>query len=101
MTRMVNCKKLGKELPGLEYAPLKNELGERIYQEISQEAWQEWLKPSTMVINEYRLNPAEAKAQDILSEQMFNFFFGDGVEAPPEFVDIQPAAAAPEAAPEE
>jgi len=88
---MVNCKKLGKELPGLEYAPLKNELGEKIYQEISQEAWQEWLKHSTMVINEYRLNPSEEKAQEILSEQMFNFFFGEGVETPPEFTELKAA----------
>jgi Fe-S cluster biosynthesis and repair protein YggX len=98
MTRMVNCKKLGKELPGLEFAPLKNELGEKIYQEISQEAWKEWLKHSTMVINENRLNPAESKAQEMLSEQMYNFFFGDGVEAVEGFVAITPAA---EPAPEE
>ena len=92
MTRTVNCKKLGKELPGLEHAPIKNELGERIYQEISQEAWQQWLKHSTMVINEYRLNPSEPKAQEILSEQMFNFFFGDGsVAPPPDFVELTPA----------
>ena len=96
MTRMVHCKKLNKELPGLEYAPLKNELGQRIYQEISQEAWGEWLKHSTMVINEYRLNPSEAKAQEVLSEQMYNFFFGEGVEAPPEFTEIQQVKPAPE-----
>ncbi len=96
MTRMVHCKKLGKELPGLEYAPIKNELGQRIYQEISQEAWGEWLKHSTMVINEYRLNPSEAKAQEVLSEQMYNFFFGEGVEAPPEFIEVKDVKPAPE-----
>lgn len=93
MTRLVQCTKLGKELPGLDFVPIKNELGERIYREISQQAWQDWLKHSTMVINEYRLNPSEAKAQEILSEQMNSFFFGDGAAPPPEFVEL---TAAPE-----
>ena len=88
MTRMVMCAKLKEELPGLDHAPMKGEFGERLYNEISAEAWQLWLKHSTMVINEYRLNPSEEKAQTILLEQMNKFFFEDGdVERPPEYID--------------
>ncbi|MEL6759647.1 MAG: oxidative damage protection protein [Myxococcota bacterium] len=81
--RTVHCAKLGKDLPGLEYAPLKGELGERIYQSISQEAWKQWISHSTMIINEFRLNPSEPDAQRILCEQAEKFLFGDGA-APPE-----------------
>ncbi len=83
MSRTVQCAKLGRELPGLEYAPLKGELGERIFREISEEAWKQWIAHSTMVINEFRLNPSEPQAQEILAKQAEAFLFGDGV-APPE-----------------
>lgn len=86
MTRMVQCAKLKKELPGLEHAPMRGDFGQRLYREVSQEAWQLWLKHSMMVINEYRLNPSEEKAQEILIKQMEEFFFGDGIEAPPDYV---------------
>ena len=86
MSRTVMCAKLKRELPALEFAPLKGEFGERLYHEISQEAWQLWLKHSTMVINEYRLNPAEDDAQKIMLEQMENFFFTDEVDLPPDYV---------------
>ena len=86
MSRTVKCTKLGRELPGLEYAPLKGELGEKIYNEISEEAWEEWIKHSTMVINEYRLNPTEEKSQEFLLKQLKEFLFGAGVEAPPDYV---------------
>ena len=86
MPRTVMRQKLKRELPGLEYAPLKGEFGERLFREISQEAWQLWLKHSTMVINEYRLNPSEDDAQKILLEQMEKFFFTDEVELPPDYV---------------
>jgi Fe-S cluster biosynthesis and repair protein YggX len=86
MTRMVQCKKLGKELPGLKYPPLKGELGRRIFDEISEDAWKLWLKQSTMLINEYRLNPAEPEAQKTLRGEMEKFFFGDGSAPPPDFV---------------
>ena len=66
MDRLVQCKKMGKELPGLDYQPLKGELGIRIFENISKEAWKMWLGHSTMVINEYRLNPSEPEAQKIL-----------------------------------
>lgn len=89
MARTVQCVKYGKDLPGLEYAPIKGELGERIYNGVSKDAWDLWVKHSTMVINEYRLNPSEPEAQKILSEQMEQFFFGDGAALPPDFVPPQ------------
>ena len=89
MTRMVDCAKFGKNLPGLEYAPIKGELGQRIYEHVSQEAWKLWLKHSTMVINEYRLNPTEPEAQKILRQQMEQFFFGEGAQLPPGYVPPQ------------
>lgn len=83
MTRTVRCAKLGRELPGLEYAPLNGELGQRIYEQISQEAWKQWIAHSIMVINEFRLNPSEPQAQEILTKQAEDFLFGEGA-APPE-----------------
>ena len=83
MTRTVQCAKLNKELPGLEHPPFRGELGQRIYENISQEAWRMWLNHSTMVINENRLNPSEPEAQQILQEQLEKFLFGEGA-APPE-----------------
>jgi Fe-S cluster biosynthesis and repair protein YggX len=85
MTRKVKCAKLGQELPGLEFAPIKGELGRRIYESVSAEAWKMWLKHSTMIINEYRLNPADPEAQAVLRQQMEQFFFGPGVEPPPDY----------------
>lgn len=82
MARVVHCLKLEKDLPGLDYAPVKGELGQRIYENISAEAWKQWLKHSTMVINEMRLNPSEVQGQQILREQMEKFFFGGGVRPP-------------------
>ena len=86
MARMVKCIKLEKEAPGLEYAPLKGELGQRIYENVSEEAWQLWIKHSTMIINEYRLNPSETEGQKILRYQLEQFFFGDDAELPPDYV---------------
>ncbi len=78
--RMVHCRKLGKELPGLDFVPFDNEFGERLYNEVSQEAWDQWLKESPRYINTYRLDLAEPKAQQFLFEQMevyFGFKEGD------------------------
>lgn len=77
------CAKLGKLLPGLEYAPLKGELGRRIFHHVSRDAWSQWISHSTMIINEFRLNPSEPESQRILSEQAEKFLFGGGA-APPE-----------------
>ena len=87
MTRMVQCVKLEKEAEGLEYLPYPGELGQKIYDNVSQEGWQMWVGHQTMLMNEYRLTPVDPKARKFLEEEMEKFFFGEGSEAPKEFVD--------------
>jgi Fe-S cluster biosynthesis and repair protein YggX len=86
MARMVKCVKLGKEAEGLDRPTYPGELGKRIYEDVSKEAWQLWLRQQTMLINEYRLSPIEPKARKFLEEQMEKFFFGEGADTPPDFV---------------
>jgi Fe-S cluster biosynthesis and repair protein YggX len=86
MTRMVNCVKLGKELEGLERAPYPGELGQKIFDHISKEAWQLWLKQQTILINEYRLSLIDPKARQFLEEQMQNFLFEGEEEKPDSYV---------------
>jgi Fe-S cluster biosynthesis and repair protein YggX len=83
--RMVKCVKLGRELPGLAAPPLKSELGQRIYDNVSQEAWRMWLGTQTMLMNEYRLNPLDPRAREFLMKQMEQFFFGEGAALPPDY----------------
>lgn len=80
MTRTVYCVKLDKQADGLDFPPLPGELGQRIYQNISKEAWQSWLKQQTMLINENRLNMADARARQYLIKQTEKFFFGEGAD---------------------
>ena len=77
MTRMVQCVKLDKELPGLERPTYPGDLGKRIYLNVSQEAWQSWVNHQTMLINEYRLTTADPKARKYLEEEMEKFLFTD------------------------
>ncbi len=86
MSRTVNCILLGKEAEGLDYAPYPGELGQRIYESVSKEAWQRWLAHQTMLINEYRLTPIEPDARAFLVQEMEKFFFGGGSAAPKEYV---------------
>ncbi|MCC7412674.1 MAG: oxidative damage protection protein [Gammaproteobacteria bacterium] len=86
MTRMVNCVKLGREAEGLKLPPYPGPLGQRIFQNVSKEAWQTWLDHQTMLINEYRLTPIEAEHRKFLETEMEKFFFGEGSAAPGEFV---------------
>ena len=86
MTRTVTCIKLNREAEGLVAPPYPGELGVRIYENVSKEAWQMWLTHQTMLINEDRLTPYEAKARAFLEEEMEKFFFGEGSERPKEFV---------------
>ncbi len=86
MTRMVKCTKLGREAEGLAFPPVPGELGKRIFENVSKEAWAAWLKHQTMLINENRLNLADVKARNYLSEQMESYFFGAGAEMPSGFV---------------
>ena len=83
--RMVMCKKLGKELPGLEEPPWPGELGQRIYENVSAEAWKLWEDRMKMILNEYRLMPWQKEAQDLVAKHMEEFFFGEGSALPPEF----------------
>jgi len=87
VSRIVQCIKLGKEAEGLERMPYPGELGQRIFDKVSKEAWSEWLKHQTMLINEYRLTPIEPKARKFLEEEMEKFFFGSGSDKPKEFVE--------------
>ena len=82
MTRMVNCVLLGEELEGLERPPYPGEIGQRIYAQVSKQAWQQWLQHQTMLINEYRLSAIDPKARKYLAEEMEKFFFGAGSETP-------------------
>ena len=86
MSRTINCSLLGKEAEGLEYLPYPGDLGQRVYDNISKEAWQRWLGHQTMLINEYRLSPIEPEARTYLETEMEKFLFGGGSEAPKEFV---------------
>ena len=86
MTRMVNCVKLGKEAEGLERITYPGDLGKRIFDNVSKEAWQQWMQHQTMLINENRLSPIEPKARKFLEEQMEKFFFGEGADTPAGFV---------------
>jgi Fe-S cluster biosynthesis and repair protein YggX len=86
MTRTVHCVKLDREAEGLERAPYPGELGKRIFDQVSKEAWAAWLKHQTMLVNENRLNLAEAHARKYLAQQMENHFFGDGAEMPSGYV---------------
>lgn len=86
MTRMVNCVKLGKEAEGLERQTYPGELGKRIFDNASKEAWQQWLRQQTMLINEYRLSPIDPQHRKMLENEMEKFFFGEGGSTPEGYV---------------
>ncbi len=85
MAKEIHCVKLGKNAEALDRQPYPGDLGKRIFENISKEAWQGWLKHQTMLLNEYRLSPIDPKARTFLEEQMEKYFFGDGSEVPPDF----------------
>lgn len=85
MTRIVHCTKLGRDAEGLDFAPWPGELGKRIYNEISREAWGQWLAHQTALINENRINPMDPEARAFLTEEMRKFLFGEGSAPPPGF----------------
>lgn len=86
MSRKVQCVKLKKEADGLDFPTYPGELGKRIYDNVSKEAWQQWLSHQTMLINEYRITPMDPKARKFLEGEMEKFFFGPGSDAPEGFV---------------
>jgi Fe-S cluster biosynthesis and repair protein YggX len=81
MARTIHCIKLNKEAEGLDFPPYPGELGKKIYESVSKEAWAAWLKHQTMLVNENRLNLADARARKYLATQMEKHFFGDGADA--------------------
>ncbi len=86
MSRTVNCILLKKEAEGLDYAPYPGDLGKRIYDSVSKEAWKQWVAHQTMLINEYRLTPIEPEARKFIEKEMEKFFFGEGSAKPQEYV---------------
>ncbi|MDQ5896413.1 MAG: hypothetical protein RLZZ592_1976 [Pseudomonadota bacterium] len=86
MARTVQCILLKKEGDGLDFAPYPGELGKRIFDNVSKEAWQQWLKHQTMLVNENRLNLADARARQYLARQMESYFFGGGADQPTGYV---------------
>ena len=82
----MNCVKLGRDGEGLDFAPYPGELGRRIYEHVSKEAWKAWLEHQKMLVNENRLNLADQRARQYLDRQMERFFFGEGVEQPAGYV---------------
>ena len=82
MARMVKCVKLGRELPGLDRPPFPGELGKRIFENVSKDAWAMWREQSVLLINHYGLNMVDPNAQTFLMEQMEQFFFGEEAKMP-------------------
>lgn len=82
----VFCAKLKQELPGLAEPPFDSDLGQKIYEQISQQAWSQWTEYCKMLLNEYRLNPARKQDQEVIVKQMEQFFFGEGAAPPAQYV---------------
>ena len=88
--RVVECVKLGRQAPGLAQPPLPGELGQRIFEQVSAEAWSGWLEHQKMLVNEYRLNLADARARKYLREQTERYFFGEGADIAHGYVPPKP-----------
>lgn len=84
--RTVHCVKLQKELPGLDAPPWPGELGRRVYDNVSAQAWKMWEERQKMILNEYRLMPWQKEAQQLIARQMEDFFFGENAGLPPGYV---------------
>ena len=86
MAHMVRCVKHGREMEGLDEPPFDNELGQKIYENVSKQAWAEWGEHQKMLMNEYRLQPWKREAQEFLAQQLQAYFFGEGADLPKEYV---------------
>lgn len=86
MARKVNCIKLGRDSEGLDFQPYPGELGKKIFENVSKEAWNEWIRLQTMLINENHLNLSDSKARQYLAEQLEAHFFGQGAEEPAGYI---------------
>jgi Fe-S cluster biosynthesis and repair protein YggX len=89
MARTVHCVKLGREAEGLDFPPLPGELGKRIYEQVSKEAWQAWQGQQTRLINENRLSLADPRARKYLLEQTEKYFFGGGADEASGYVPVR------------
>ncbi len=83
--RTVFCVKFQKQLPGLDTPPWPGELGQRIFEHVSADAWKQWEERMKMILNEYRLMPFQKEAQQLVATHMEEFFFSDGSALPPEY----------------
>ena len=86
MARMVNCVKMGREMEGLDEPPFDGPLGQRIYDNVSKLAWEQWQEHMKMLLNEYRLQPWKKEHQEFIVQQMEAYFFGEGAEKPKDYV---------------
>src|SRR5689334_18784516 len=86
MAHMVRCVKYGREMEGLDEPPFDNELGQKIYENVSKQAWADWGEHQKMLMNEYRLQPWKREAQEFLAQQLQAYFFGEGSQLPQEYV---------------
>lgn len=86
MTRLIECAKLKKEAEGLDHPPYPGDLGKKIYEHVSKEAWQMWLSHQTMLINEYRLSLIDPKAREFLVQEMNKFLFESGSDKPAGYI---------------
>ena len=87
MARTVHCVKLKCRAEGLDFQPYPGELGERIFNGVSKQAWQQWLAHQTMLINENRLSPIDPAHRKFLEGEMEKYFFGEGSERPAGYMD--------------
>lgn len=83
---LVNCVKLGRELPGMDKPPRNDDLGKRIFENVSAQGWKMWLEQQTLLINHYGLNMVDPDARDFLAKQLEEFFFGDGAKVPDDWI---------------
>lgn len=89
MSRKVQCVKIKEELEGLDFVPFPGELGKKVFDNVSKEAWKQWLAQQTILINEYRLSSLDPKARSFLQEEMEKFLFGgEEISMPEEFKPV-------------
>lgn len=88
--RTVFCVKFQKEMPGLDAPPWPGELGQRIYEHVSADAWRQWEERMKMILNEYRLLPFQKEAQQLIARHMEEYFFGESTALPPDYVPEKP-----------
>jgi Fe-S cluster biosynthesis and repair protein YggX len=89
MAKMIYCNKLKREAEALDFPPYPGALGQKIQEQISKTAWQQWLSHQTMLINEYRLSMVDPKAREFLSQEMQKFLFGEGSEKPAGYKPVE------------